>query len=669
MSKRAELLNTAGTPIEVRNGIARFEDGTRIAYRPVELRANTAVELVDEASGKKTRKVEVIWTKGASVLRYSWCDDEIYEEQLVVDEQSVDLGRLRNGGSVLNSHSSWDLGDVIGTVLDVRIADGVGYATIQISNRASCDELWQDIQDGIVRHISVGYSVLKTETIREEGQTTIRKVTLWEPHEISFVAVPADAGCSVRSNTTTSNSTRNTETTVPQNIQNETPATPAETAAEIAQRGADARELEFRRIAARFRMPEAEVTTAISNAALTADEFRNAQIDALAERAANTNVVSTRASVTGETTPAMELALRSEMFTAEMLGNYGIGGAQAPSERAQQYAGEGLRGAALTFLRGQGVTGMDGKSDTVIIAAALERSVGGGFVTGDFLGMVTSPAIVALDNGYREELQATTYQNWTGELKQKDGNIRQAFTASLFTGIGRVTEDGELPLASFSGSTYQATFTTSGIEIVAGRLMLINDDLGAFYANLRDLGASWGQYNERRALRTLLDGTLTQDGTRKKIFSAQAGNVIDVAALDVDGLKAGADALRAQRTDPKLGGTLLSARAAYLFVGSGNMNLADVLMDPRPSLTRTDINPFAGKVEVVEIPEMDDNVAILAGRQGLKNMIKRVSLAGQNGPQLERMAQVSSQRIVWHSYEDADFVGASHLGAVKLNIT
>lgn len=55
-----------------------------------------------------------------------------------------------------------------------------------VSERA--DEIWQDIKSGIIRNLSIGYSIIEHEQT-ENGF----KVTRWQPFEISIVAVPADA--------------------------------------------------------------------------------------------------------------------------------------------------------------------------------------------------------------------------------------------------------------------------------------------------------------------------------------------------------------------------------------------------------------------------------------------------------------------------------------------
>lgn len=104
-------------------------------------------------------------------------------------------GRLRSGANLLCDH---DARDVIGVVESVEIgADRVARAVVRFGKSERAEEVWQDVQDGIRRNVSVGYLIHKallTETV--EGVETYR-VTDWEPFEVSLVAVPADASVGV----------------------------------------------------------------------------------------------------------------------------------------------------------------------------------------------------------------------------------------------------------------------------------------------------------------------------------------------------------------------------------------------------------------------------------------------------------------------------------------
>ena len=58
---------------------------------------------------------------------------------------------------------------------------------MRLGNSDTANQIWDDIQDGIVRSLSVGYRILKE---RWEGETLF--ATRWMPFEVSVVAAPAD---------------------------------------------------------------------------------------------------------------------------------------------------------------------------------------------------------------------------------------------------------------------------------------------------------------------------------------------------------------------------------------------------------------------------------------------------------------------------------------------
>ena len=145
--------------------------------------------------------VDVVFTTGAAVQRYSW-DDGPYVETLDVTPKAVRLGRLNAGAPFLNTHSSYDLSDVIGSVVpgSARIEGGEGVATIKLSGAAADADTVGKIRDGVIRNVSVGYlvhQVVKTEA--KDGAAATARVTDWEPIEISAVPIPADPGAQVRS--------------------------------------------------------------------------------------------------------------------------------------------------------------------------------------------------------------------------------------------------------------------------------------------------------------------------------------------------------------------------------------------------------------------------------------------------------------------------------------
>lgn len=136
-----------------------------------------------ESVDVEKRTVEVAFSSEEPVER--WFGEEVLSHA----QGAVDLSRLNDGGAVLFNHD-WD--DQIGVIERAWIdADKRGRALVRFGNGAKATEKFQDVQDGILRHISVGYSIVNFE---EEVSDDIRTFTAtrWQPYEISFVTVPAD---------------------------------------------------------------------------------------------------------------------------------------------------------------------------------------------------------------------------------------------------------------------------------------------------------------------------------------------------------------------------------------------------------------------------------------------------------------------------------------------
>ena len=104
---------------------------------------------------------------------------------------AVRLDRLNDGAAVLWNHD-WD--DQRGVVESARIdSDRKGRATVRFSKSADGEQLFQDIADGIVTKVSVGYQVHGIKLKESRDDADVYLVTDWEPYEISMVSVPADA--------------------------------------------------------------------------------------------------------------------------------------------------------------------------------------------------------------------------------------------------------------------------------------------------------------------------------------------------------------------------------------------------------------------------------------------------------------------------------------------
>ena len=143
------------------------------------------------------RNVEVVWSTGAPVRRRDMAGQ--YIERLSLDPEAVDLSRLE-GASVLDAHRQTAVRDVLGSVRSAAVDGKRGTALIQFSARPEVEPVWQDVMAGILRHVSVGYSVEEWTETTENGARVLTAVR-WTPHEISLVPTPADPGAHIRMET------------------------------------------------------------------------------------------------------------------------------------------------------------------------------------------------------------------------------------------------------------------------------------------------------------------------------------------------------------------------------------------------------------------------------------------------------------------------------------
>lgn len=108
-------------------------------------------------------------------------------EILSHDQKAVDLSRLNASAPVLFNHEP---GQVIGVVERawVDAEKKRGMARVRFSRNEFAQQVVADIEDSILRNVSVGYSI--REAIPGSGDEVV--ATSWTPYEVSIVTMPAD---------------------------------------------------------------------------------------------------------------------------------------------------------------------------------------------------------------------------------------------------------------------------------------------------------------------------------------------------------------------------------------------------------------------------------------------------------------------------------------------
>lgn len=141
-----------------------------------------AVRTVDEDK----RTVELAFSSDRELEQW-------WRTLLVLDHsgEACDLARLNNGGALLFNHNR---NDHLGVVESARIdADGKGRAVVRFGHGERAEEVFRDVKDGILRHVSVGFEVHECKLVEErEDEVDVYRATKWEPYEISIVTIPMD---------------------------------------------------------------------------------------------------------------------------------------------------------------------------------------------------------------------------------------------------------------------------------------------------------------------------------------------------------------------------------------------------------------------------------------------------------------------------------------------
>ncbi len=126
------------------------------------------------------RTVEFSFSSETPVKR--WFGNEVLSHDL----KAVDLGRMNDGAPVLFNH---DPDRVIG-VVERAWVDGEkrrARALVRFSRNSFAEEVLADVRDGILRNISVGYTI---DSAEERDDNIV--ITRWQALELSVVAIPAD---------------------------------------------------------------------------------------------------------------------------------------------------------------------------------------------------------------------------------------------------------------------------------------------------------------------------------------------------------------------------------------------------------------------------------------------------------------------------------------------
>ena len=146
------------------------------------------------------RTVDVIFASTAEVPRSDF--EGQYMERLSLEPGAVDLSEII-GGPVLDSHPYKEgrnsVRDILGIVHTASVDGKRGLAELRFSERPELAGIVADVQSGIIRNVSTGYTVQEWKLSKRPDGTRVKTAVRWKPKEISFTPLAADPAARTRS--------------------------------------------------------------------------------------------------------------------------------------------------------------------------------------------------------------------------------------------------------------------------------------------------------------------------------------------------------------------------------------------------------------------------------------------------------------------------------------
>lgn len=627
-----------------------------------------AAQVIVDEGGGEDRIAEVVWSTGSRRTVSSWFTDD-YEEELELNAGAVRLERLNAGAPLLNSHNAYDLDRVIGVVVEgsAKIERGQGTAQVRFSNRPEVDPIWQDVKDGILRNLSVGYKVHEYHIEKREGQMELWRAVDWEPMEISVVAIGADSGAQFRSDQEQKGATfpcivrrsdappetarAAMEQVMPKNIADEvaqeqrgatppattppgapsTPPAPEQRAA--APVNADEiRSQERNRISqittlcARHGVAQSVADLLITDGS-SLDAARSAILDALAGESDQNGRRSEPIAATARGTDQRAMQYREAMTTAIM---HKLDPRTQLTDEAREFRGMRLFDMARESVERSGVS-TRGMHTMDIAAHALGLRAGVGYhSTSDFPTILGNVANRTLRSAYAAFPK--TFEKWARRGTISDFRPITRVAVSGAPELKKVLEGAEFTYGTMGATAEVIQLATYGRIIAITRQALINDDMDALSRIPAAFGARAAQLEGDIVYAILMENPNMADG--QPLFHASHGNLGTAATINETSVAA---ALKAFTQMKGVDGSAIRLMPRYLIVPAAGPRLleAQKLLASVTAGKTADVNPFAGAFEIVTdprlIPTSGQDPWFLAADAAMIDTVEYAYLEGQEG--------------------------------------
>lgn len=564
-------------------------------------------------------------------------DRDFGREILVHDKAAINMERAVAGLPLLFGHRSDTL---VGRVENIALsADRKLRGNLRFSKSAKGEEAWQDVRDGMLQDISIGYRIDKWEESAEsEGVRVIR----WTPLEASVVTVPADHTVGINRQL----QDRGSEMTADENAGSGTAATTEPvidldqfqlTRKTIEAQGREAGRQQERARTGQIRNVFAlhvargpqfgDLMNACIDKGLSVEQSKDALLELLGgeteplgrdyvQSPAHGSLDRRTIATVQQESPTRVGAERIEMGR-DSVEKFGEGaelsllvraGLITDKEKIAESRKCEFRGLTLSELASESlrISGarVSGKDRMARVGEALTRASTTGHGSSDFANLLENVANKALLIGYNEAEE--TWSAWCRRGSLSDFKIASRVQLSGFTDLELVTEQGEFTHGTVSDSKETMFLSTYGKLFGISRQAVINDDLDGLARVPSSMGRAAARKIGDLAYAPILATHLMGDGVTLFDASAHSNYNATGTAPSVVSIEAMRSAMRLQ-TDGK--GNTVGLAPAFLLCSTALEGTVRVLQigqyDPAGTAGTLTPNTVQGTFETVSDPRLD----------------------------------------------------------------
>jgi hypothetical protein len=588
------------------------------------------------------RSVEFAISTEAPAVVFDW---ERYE---FVPEVLLQSGMRAPGNGQVpfqDSHSTKSVADVLGSMRDLRQEGDITIGRAYFSRKQKAFDAWQDVKDGHITDVSVGYEVTKSAWIPDGQRQNIagreyvgplRVSQEWHLREVSLVAIGADHGAKVRTEPNGHPAGKNNQEERMEKPENITPTAPPPAPAAVvdteairaeAQKQERARITEIRKACA-FDGCNDLAESAIADGS-TPDQVRAAVLERLQKQAVS--MASPRVEMGATDSEKFRAAARDALVMRAI----GARAVATPAQGAEQMARISFLSLAQECLRRAGQNPAFLSKEEIYSRALGRRSSSStpSLNSGDFSYVLADVATKAMMTGWN--FAPTTYQMWCSIGDLPDFKAARRVRLSDAPDLLETIEGAEVQHGIMSDTGESVQLVTYARKLCITRQALINDDLGVFNAIFQAFGARAANlinalpYAVLAANANLADAVALFSTASTRLNQAGSGGAISASTL-----AAGIAAMFGQ-TAPQ--GSKLNISPRFLLTGGGYKTQAEIVTGsvamPDATFSEGVRNPFNTLIAVADA-NIPGNAWYLAGDPMTNSTVEVAFLDGQRTPTL-----------------------------------